>query len=105
MRPKEAISSPRFQTYHVEDSFNPSADPASRMLNMGVLGIYQTKPSEIEDLRNRGHKIEMVSEIARPVMVYLEQESGIVFAAGEPGYKHCAAITTAESTREALPEK
>ena len=99
MMPKEAISSPRFQTYHVENSFNPSADPGSRLLNMGVLGIYQTNQSEIEDLRNRGHKIEMVSEIARPVMVYLEQESGIVFAAGEPGYKHCAAITTAEPPR------
>ena len=99
MMPKEAISSPRFQTYHVENSFNPSADPDSRLLNMGVLGIYQTNQSEIEDLRNRGHKVELVSEIARPVMVFLDQESGIVFAAGEPGYKHCAAITTVESPR------
>jgi gamma-glutamyltranspeptidase/glutathione hydrolase len=99
MMPKEAILSPRFQTYHVENSFNPSADPGSRLLNMGVLGIYQTNQAEIEDLRKRGHKIEMVSEIARPVMVYIDQESGIVSAAGEPGYKHCAAINAAESRR------
>ena len=97
MMPKEAISAPRFQTYHVEDSFNPSSDPASRMLNMGVLGIYQTNQSNIEVLRNRGHKVDIVSEIARPVMVYLDQESGIAFAAGEPIYKHCAAITISDS--------
>jgi len=99
MMPKEAISSPRFQTYSVENSFNPSPDPDSRMLNMGVLGIYQTNQSNIEDLRNRGHKVELVSEIARPVMVYLDQESGIVYAAGEPGYKHCAAISNSEPSK------
>jgi gamma-glutamyltranspeptidase/glutathione hydrolase len=94
MMPKEAISAPRFQTYHVENSFNPSSDPATRMLNLGVLGIYQTNQSNVEVLRNRGHKVDIVSEIARPVMVYLDQESGIAFAAGEPKYKHCAAITS-----------
>ncbi|HEC43445.1 MAG TPA: hypothetical protein ENI20_11510 [Bacteroides sp.] len=99
LKPKEAISSPRFQTYQVEDSFNPSSDPVSRMLNIGVLGIYSTDPSLLDDLRDRGHIIEIVTEIARPVIVYMDQETGIAYAAGEPVYKHCAAINIPESVR------
>lgn len=101
MMPEEAVSSPRFRTYHVEDSFNPSPDPASRILNLGTLGMNSTEHSTIMGLQDRGHKVDIVLEpIARPVMVYLDQKSGFSYAAGEPGFKHCAAITIPDSERE-----
>ena len=92
MMPKEAIPFPRFQTYQIEDSFNPAPASEERILNMGVLGMTDSIQPIIRELQDKGHKIEIVYEIARPVMVYIDQESGVLFAAGEPGFKHCAAI-------------
>ena len=92
MMPDEAITFPRFQTYQVEDSFNPSPDPEERVLNVGVLGMTDSIQPIINELQEKGHKVEIVPEIARPVMVFIDQESGDMFAAGEPGFKYCAAI-------------
>ena len=92
MMPKEAIPFTRFQTHQVEDSFNPSPNSDERILNMGVLGMTDSIQPIISELQKKGHKVEIVSEIARPVMVYIDQESGDMFAAGEPGFKYCAAI-------------
>jgi len=94
MLPEEAITHPRFQTYSVEDSFNPSPDPEERMLDIGVLGMTDSIPSTVSELQKKGHKVIIVPEIARPVMVYLDRESGTLYAAGQPGFKHCAALNS-----------
>jgi hypothetical protein len=64
------------------------------MLNMGVLGMTDSIPSTVSQLQEKGHKVEIVPEIARPVMVYLDRESGTLYAAGQPGFKHCAALNS-----------
>ncbi|MDQ1297127.1 MAG: gamma-glutamyltranspeptidase / glutathione hydrolase [Bacteroidota bacterium] len=88
MRPKEALSSPRFHTYHTEDSFNPSTDPAERFLNIGALDIYSTDQSVIDNLVARKHIVKIVPEpIAAPAMVYIDQLTGVSYAATEPFYE------------------
>ncbi len=94
--PKDAVSSPRFMTHHIEDSFNTSPDAAKRLFKIGALDIYPTDQSTIENLKNRGHDVSIVHEnIARPVMVYIDQATGISYAACHhlPSLgKHCAAL-------------
>jgi gamma-glutamyltranspeptidase / glutathione hydrolase len=101
MKPKEAISSPRFKTYHLEDSFSPSADPKVRFKNyarvnvneIDHLDMNETDQSTIDDLLKRGHKITVAkNSIALPAMIYLDGQSGIAYAAGQPKARFCAAL-------------
>jgi len=98
--PKDAVSLPRFMTYHTEDSFNPSPVAASRLFKIGALDIYPTDQSTIDNLKNRGHEINIVdNNIARPVMVYIDQATGISHAACHhlPTHgKYCAALNIPE---------
>jgi len=88
MKPKEALSSPRFNTYHTEDSFNPDPDPGKRIYNAGVLEIYSTDRSVLTELMNRKHILSVVPEpLAAPAMVVLDQSTGTAFAATEPYYE------------------
>ncbi len=101
MKPEEALSSPRFYTYHTEDSFNPEPDPDKRILRLAALDIYNTDKSVINSLENRKHLIKTVPEpIAAPAMVYIDQATGTCYAATEPFYeryssrdKLCGAIS------------
>jgi gamma-glutamyltranspeptidase/glutathione hydrolase len=95
MMPEQAVCVPRFWTYQLENSFNPSPDRASTILNIGGLAISPSSEQQlIQDLEARGHKVELTKgeSYIRPVMVYLDQQSGFFYAAGEPGYKYCAAL-------------
>lgn len=105
MKPKEALSSTRFYTYHTEDSFNPSSDPAERFLQTGELDIYPADQSVIDNLKSRRHIIKIVPEpIGAPAMVYVDQVTGTSYAATEPFYeresprgKYCGVINPSES--------
>lgn len=91
-KPLEAISVPRFNTYHMEDSFNPSPDAAERISNINSLEINTIDQSVTENLENRGHKVSIKSgSIAWPVMVYIDQRTGFSHAASSKG-KFCAAL-------------
>ncbi len=98
--PKDAISSPRFQTSHMEDSFNPSPDLQSRILKIGAIDIYPTDQKSIENLQKRGHAVNIIKgPIARPVMVYIDQKTGISYAASQfspSGGKYCGAANISE---------
>lgn len=95
MLPKEAVSAPRFRTYHFENSFNPSPNPYGRILRMNGLTINTTNNATIEALINKGHAVNAVKGIIGvPVMVYLDQKSGVAYAAGEPNVKYCAAASS-----------
>jgi len=107
MKPKEALSSPRFYTYHTENSFNPEPDPEKRIFKIGAIDIYETDSSVISDLENRKHSIKIVPEpIAAPAMVFIDQETGVCYAATEPFYeryssrdKFCGALNTSPITK------
>ncbi len=93
MMPKEAISAPRFRTYHFENSFNPAASAAERILRMNGLIVNTTDPELIENLIIRGHSVDAVKGIMGiPVMIFIDQKSGTSYAAGEPSIKYCAAV-------------
>jgi gamma-glutamyltranspeptidase len=92
MQPKKAITAPRFRTYHHEHSFIPSADPQSRIVSIGAMDINMMLPETISNLSARGHKIKTVEKvIGFAAMVVLDNESGMRYAAAEPGRKFCGA--------------
>jgi gamma-glutamyltranspeptidase/glutathione hydrolase len=96
MMPKDAITAPRFRTYHTEDSFNPSPDAKKRIFIIGALDIDSTGQPILDDLIKRGHKVTFPTElIGDPIMIYLDQVTGISYAAGEPKSttgKFCAGL-------------
>ena len=101
MMPKDAISSPRFLTSHIQDSFNPSPDPAVRMGKIAALEINSTDNSLIGNLATRGHIVTGSDAIfALPVMISLDRATGIWYGAGQPSKtgagKSCAALSIAK---------
>ncbi len=101
--PKDAITTPRFRTYHTENSFNPLPDATKRIYKIGALDIDSTSQSISDNLKNRGHIVTLPTElIGDPVMIYLDQNTGISYAAGEPKSttgKFCAALNTSIPVR------
>jgi gamma-glutamyltranspeptidase len=47
-----------------------------------------------EELSQRGHKLDIKSSpIGSPVMLYIDQDSGVFYAAGDPkAYRHAAGL-------------
>jgi gamma-glutamyltranspeptidase/glutathione hydrolase len=86
MLPEKACTVPRFQTGHHQGSFDPNPDrdktfglAGSLQVHSGVTGAVQ------DDLKQRGHKLKTTSgAIGYPVMIYIDQETGIIHAAGDP---------------------
>lgn len=92
MMPEDAIAAPRIYTHHIEDSFNPSPDPAVRSGKTAALDIYKTPQAVIDDLTNRGHIMNIVNDaIANPIVIFTDQETGISYAATQKG-KRCGAV-------------
>ena len=95
MMPKEAVSSPRFLTKHIQDSFNPSPDPDMRMGKISEIDLNSEDKLIIGNLNGRGHKVNSSDGIlAWPVMIYLDQATGVSYGAGQPSGKSCAALST-----------
>jgi len=98
--PKDAIMTPRFRTYHTGNSFNPSPDADKRIYRIGSLDIDSTSQGTIDNLKNRGHEVNLASAlIGYPVMIYIDQVTGISYAAGDPRAgigKFCAALNTSK---------
>jgi gamma-glutamyltranspeptidase / glutathione hydrolase len=83
MNPEAAVEAPRFQTEHLVASFdNHAMNPGSLLLDE------RTAPAVVEELRARGHKIEMRTRFASgaaPVMIRL-YPSGLIEAGADPYY-------------------
>jgi gamma-glutamyltranspeptidase/glutathione hydrolase len=95
--PKDAIPAPRFRTYHIEDSFNPSPSDTARLFKIGGVDINETEQPVIENLRNRGHEVNLAKgSLASPVMIYIDQATGISYAASLPNVKYCSALNIAK---------
>lgn len=93
MQPKEAVTAPRFATAHHQDSFDPNPNREEAFKQAGSLTVSDTvDPSVQEELIRRGHHLQATGgAIATPVMLSIDQESGILYAAGDPAASRHAA--------------
>ena len=93
MQPKEAVTAPRFATAHHQDSFDPNPNREEAFKQAGALTVSDTVgPSVQEELIRRGHQLEATGgAIATPVMLSIDQKSGMLYAAGDPAANRHAA--------------
>jgi len=95
MLPRDAVTAPRFNTDHMENSFDSDPDRNRAFMSAGSLRVNtEVAPSVTEKLRKRGHKLSTTpNAIAAPVMLYVDHSSGIIYAAGDPkAGRHAAAL-------------
>jgi gamma-glutamyltranspeptidase/glutathione hydrolase len=95
MMPKDAVTAPRFNTGHQQDSFNPNPDRRKTLGTLASLTLNENIDESIrKELAGRGHKIKTTSgPIAHPVMIYLDPNTGMIYAAGDPkARRHAAAL-------------
>jgi gamma-glutamyltranspeptidase/glutathione hydrolase len=95
MLPAAAVTAPRFNTGHHQGSFDPNPDREAAFVGTGTLRVntaLSEKPGS--ELAQRGHKLTTTSgPIAHPVMIYIDQATGMIYAAGDPqARRHAAAL-------------
>jgi len=98
MMPEDAVTAPRFSTGHHENSFNPNPDRKATLETLGSLTLDDRIDKNVgRELTDRGHKISTTSlPIAYPVMIYVDRDTGMIYAAGDPRAKrHAAALESA----------
>ncbi len=93
IQPEAAVTAPRFATAHHQDSFNPNPDRIKTFKQAGSLTINDSVGQNVmEELKQRGHQLKAsASAIASPVMLYVDQDSGMLHAAGDPAARRHAA--------------
>jgi gamma-glutamyltranspeptidase/glutathione hydrolase len=99
MMPEDAVTALRFSTSHHQDSFDPNSDRAATVGTLASLTVDGKLDEGVRgELAKRGHKIELTGgPIAHPVMIYVDPETGIIYAAGDPEAKrHAAALGAPE---------
>ena len=97
MRPETAVTAPRFATAHHQDSFDPNPDRAQTFKGPGSLTVSDGVDGGVrEELSGRGHKLDATaSPIASPVMLCIDRDSGMFYAAGDPKTnRHAAGLVT-----------
>ncbi|MHB9028380.1 MAG: gamma-glutamyltransferase family protein [Candidatus Latescibacterota bacterium] len=95
MMPEKAVTAPRFNTGHHEDSFNPGADRPKTYVKLETVTVNEGIGESVRtELTARGHKIEVSrGAIANPIMIYRDSQTGILYAAGDPrAGRHAAAL-------------
>ena len=86
MLPEQAVTVPRFQTGHHQGSFNPHPNRERTFGQPGSLQVHRgVSPDVRQALIKRGHKLKTTSgAIGYPVMIYIDQKTGTIYAAGDP---------------------
>ena len=100
MMPDHAVTSPRSRTAHHEDSFDPNPNRDDTIVKLSYLEVDTDTDQEIKnELINRGHNLSTTSKpIADPAMVYIDQDTKMLYAAGDPETgRHAAALDDAFS--------
>ena len=95
MLPEEAVTAPRFSTGHHQDSFDPNPNRSETFKRPGSLSVQREIASEVQAaLAERGHKMRTTrGPIAHPVMIYIDHDTGTMYAAGDPkARRHAGAI-------------
>ncbi len=98
MMPEDAVTALRFSTAHHQNSFDPNSDRKATLGTLASLTVDDELGESIRgELAKRGHKIEPTGKpIAHPVMIYIDPDTGMIYAAGDPKAKrHAAALQTA----------
>jgi len=93
--PEEAVTAPRFSTGHQQNSFDPNPDREKTLRTLASLTLSDgIEQSVRHKLANRGHKIGTASRpIGYPVMIYVDPNTGMIYAAGDPkAGRHAAAL-------------
>jgi len=93
LAPERGVIAPRFATHHHQDSFDPNPERAQTFLGAGSLVLNESIAANVrQDLSQRGHILETVSgTIGTPVMIHIDQETGLLHAAGDPAANRHAA--------------
>ncbi len=95
MLPEKAVTAPRFATAHHQDSFDPNRDRIQTFKGAGSLTVSDTVDNSVKkELSRRRHKLNVkTSPIASPVMLYVDQDNGVLYAAGDPkACRHAAGL-------------
>ena len=94
MSPKEAVTAPRFQMNHHQDSFNPNPNRNAAFVGRGELKVNEEISEAVrKNLSDRGHLLGIVaSPIAHPVMIFIDHKTGTMHAAGDPKAKRHAGV-------------
>ena len=95
MLPEAAVTAPRFATAHHQDSFDPNPDREKTIKSLKTIIVNENVNDELrEDLTRRGHKLATeTAAIGRPVMIYIDHDSGVLHAAGDPmAERHAAGL-------------
>lgn len=95
MKPAEAVTAPRFATYHHQDSFDPNPDRAKTFLEAGSLHVSEQIRGDVQvELTKRRHEVTAkATPIATPSMLFVDPESGLFYAAGDPATgRHAAGV-------------
>ena len=95
MLPKDAVTTSRFYTSHHQNSFDPNPNRSEAFVKAGSLHINSDISTNTQSaLIARGHLLQTTSRpIAHPVMIYIDHEKGIIYAAGDPRtQRHADAI-------------
>ena len=93
--PENAVRTPRFATAHHQDSFDPHPNREQTFKEAGSLTINNNVTESVRDeLSRRGHKVRtQAGPVAVPVMLYVDQDSGTYYAAGDPAAgRHAAGL-------------
>ena len=96
MQPEAAVIAPRFATSHHQGSFDPNPNREQAFVAAGSLNISDSVDLSVQqELSRRGHQVEAkASPIATPVMLYIDQESGMLYTAGDPAAgRHAAGLS------------
>ena len=95
MLPEQAVTAPRFNTFHHQDSFDPNPDRAATVTGPGRMRVNKAVSDDVlRELEKRGHKISTTEgAIAYPVMIYIDHGNKMIHAAGDPkAGRHAAVI-------------
>ena len=95
MLPEQAVTAPRFNTFHHQDSFDPNPDRSATFQGAGKMQVNESIPEAIrKELTQRGHKVQTrKGPIANPIMIYIDHKNGVFHAAGDPtAGRHAAAL-------------
>ena len=95
MLPEEAVTAPRFNTDHHQNSFDPNPDRGAAFVSPGSLRVNTDVAIGVqEELSRRGHRLTTTAgPIAAPVMLYIDHQTGTIYVAGDPrARRHAAAL-------------
>jgi len=95
LMPKDAVTVPRFSTGHQQNSFDPNPDRDKTLGTLASLTLDDSIDESVtRTLANRGHKVITTSlPIGYPVMIYVDPNTSMIYAAGDPkAGRHAAAL-------------